>query len=109
MYSDVRDTYPGLHDYCALDRLLLRRCDPPDHQHILVYLLLFIVLETFIFIKYESMLVMIDDAMSLFVCYSLFVAVIVDNLARTQAAANASKPRPKAVKVCNKLPPSSIH
>ena len=27
------------------------------------------------------------------------MAVIVDNLARTQAAANASKPKPKAVKV----------
>ena len=31
------------------------------------------------------------------------MAVIVDNLARTQAAANATKPRPKPVKVCLNL------
>lgn len=32
-------------------------------------------------------------ALSLFFHLSLFVAVIVDNLARTQAAANAAKPK----------------
>ena len=39
---------------------------------------------------------------------SLFVAVIVDNLARTQAAANATKPKPKAVKVELNLRPLHV-
>ncbi|XP_064402554.1 cation channel sperm-associated protein 1-like [Halichondria panicea] len=55
MYSNIRDNHP-------------------EHQHILAYLLLFILIETFIFIN-------------------LFVAVIVDNLARAQAAANYSRNR----------------
>ncbi|CAI8007080.1 Cation channel sperm-associated protein 1 [Geodia barretti] len=55
MYSTVRDEHP-------------------EHGHIIVYLLLFTIMETFIFIN-------------------LFVAVIVDNLARTQAVANATKPK----------------
>jgi cation channel sperm-associated protein 1 len=57
MYSDVASKYP-------------------DHKHIFVYLLLFIVLETFIFIN-------------------LFVAVIVDNLEQTQAAASSGKAKKK--------------
>jgi cation channel sperm-associated protein 1 len=55
MYSTVRDEHP-------------------EHGHIIVYLILFTIMETFIFIN-------------------LFVAVIVDNLARTQALANATKPK----------------
>lgn len=46
--------------------------------------------------------------MSLYSDCSLFVAVIVDNLARTQAAANATKPKPKSVKVHNQLLPMMI-
>ncbi|XP_062508312.1 cation channel sperm-associated protein 1-like [Corticium candelabrum] len=44
----------------------------PSYQHILLFLLIFIILETFIFIN-------------------LFIAVIVDSLSRTQAAAEAEE------------------